>query len=141
MRQTFKHIKQSVTAAHVTTYNDTVKVLFPDNLLFSFNSKTIDTNAFPLVKKFSDVLNKYDKTAVLISGYTDSIGTDDYNNDLSAQRADTAKKVLMKYDVKADRINTWGMGKRHPVATNQTEEGRALNRRVEFIILYKEVNK
>jgi outer membrane protein OmpA-like peptidoglycan-associated protein len=88
------------------------------------------------MNRFADALNKFEKTAILISGYTDSIGTDEYNEKLSAQRADTAKAALVNNKVANQRINTWGMGKRHPIATNETEEGRALNRRVEFIILY-----
>ena len=141
MRKAYKKLNRSVKTAQVTNLDDTIKVLFPCNLMFPFNSTSIDSALLPSMNKFAKVLNKFDRTAVLVSGYTDSIGADDYNNNLSAQRADTAKNKLMLYNVANDRIKTWGMGKRHPVATNQTEEGRALNRRVEFIILYQESKK
>jgi outer membrane protein OmpA-like peptidoglycan-associated protein len=104
--------------------------------MFGFNSASINSEVAPSMNRFADALNKFEKTAILISGYTDSIGTDEYNEKLSAQRADTAKAALVNNKVANQRINTWGMGKRHPIATNETEEGRALNRRVEFIILY-----
>lgn len=141
MRRTFKQIKRKVKKAQVSSINDSVKVIFPENLTFLFNSSSLDSNSMPSFKRFSKILNRFDRTAVMISGYTDSIGSDDYNNELSAKRADTTKSVLIKYDVASDRINTWGMGKRHPIAPNSTEEGRSRNRRVEFIILYKENSK
>lgn len=138
MRQTYKRIRHSVKSAEVTKLDDTIKVLFPSNLMFPFNSISIDSMVLPSMKRFSKVLNKYNRTAIMISGYTDSIGTDQYNNTLSSQRADTAKGTLIRYDINAKRINTWGMGKRHPISDNRTEEGRARNRRVEFVILYEE---
>lgn len=137
MRHTYRHIKKSVKTAEVTKLNDTIKVLFPSNLMFPFNSTSIDSSAQPAMKRFANALVKYNRTSILISGYTDSVGTDDYNNELSAQRADTARRSLENNKVSSERMFTWGMGERQPIATNETEQGRARNRRVEFIILYK----
>lgn len=136
MKHAYKNIKKNLKEAQVTRLTDTVKVIFPTNLLFPFNSANINPDVMPSMQRFSKALNKFAKTAVMISGYTDSIGTTDYNNTLSGQRADTAKKVLTMYNVSNKRLNTWGMGSRHPIAPNNTEPGRARNRRVEFIILY-----
>jgi outer membrane protein OmpA-like peptidoglycan-associated protein len=136
MKRTYREIKHVIKDAEVTRMTDTVKVVFPSHLLFGFNSAQIRKEELPCIERFSGALNKYDKTAVMISGYTDSIGSTEYNNKLSEQRADTTKQVLVRYDIKSGRINTWGMGARHPIAPNNTEEGRARNRRVEFIILY-----
>ncbi|HTN18067.1 MAG TPA: OmpA family protein [Chitinophagaceae bacterium] len=139
MRKTYKKLKRSLkSSALVSHLNDTVKVIFPSNLMFGFNSASINEPIIPKMQRFALALNKFDRTAVLISGHTDNKGAEQYNNELSGRRADSAKVVLSQYQVKPERINTWGMGMRHPVASNETDEGRALNRRVEFVILYKE---
>jgi len=136
MKKTYKEIKHAVKDAEVRRLTDTVKVVFPSHLLFDFNSSAIRKEEVGCIARFSEALNKYDKTAVMISGYTDSVGSSSYNNTLSEHRADTTKQALIRNNVKASRINTWGMGARYPIAPNNTEEGRARNRRVEFIILY-----
>lgn len=141
MRKTYKKIRNTVKEAEVTNLNDTIKVLFPSNLMFAVDSFSIATTVLPTMERFATVLNKFDKTAILISGFTDSLGTEEYNNKLSTLRAEMAKKTLLQYAVYPERINTWGMGERHPVAPNETDAGRAKNRRVEFVILYKDEKK
>ena len=141
MTKTFLEIKNAIPEAKVTQLEDTIKVLFPCNIMFAFNSASIDTQIAKPMARFAGILNKYNQTSILISGYTDDVGADEYNDVLSAQRADSAKANLVQNQVLPLRINTWGMGKRHPIASNETEEGRALNRRVEFVILYAEKKK
>jgi outer membrane protein OmpA-like peptidoglycan-associated protein len=139
MKKSFKSIKRSLKPnANVKMLNDSVIVTLPSSILFDFNSAALNADVLPRIAKFSKTLNKYDRTKILITGYTDSIGADEYNNKLSLQRADTAKGALIRNDVEQSRIETWGLGKRHPIATNSTEEGRAENRRVEFTIMYKQ---
>lgn len=141
MRKAYKKIRRSVKKAEVTTFNDTVKVLFPANLMFESDSFTIPQKVMPTMKRFANSLNKFDKTAILITGYTDSSGNVEYNNKLSILRAETAKATLESFSVQDNRIKTWGLGHRYPVATNTTKDGRAKNRRVEFVILYEEKSK
>ncbi len=86
--------------------------------------------------KMAAVLNKYPKTSILVTGYTDATGTDDYNLGLSKKRAENAKAVLVQDKINASRIYTWGMGSKNPVADNRTLEGKKQNRRVEYVILY-----
>lgn len=133
----FVEIKNAIPEAQVVQLEDTIKVLFPSNIMFATNSASLDSQIAKPMSRFAGILNKYNQTSILISGYTDNVGTDEYNDVLSAQRADSAKANLVQNQVLATRINTWGMGKRHPIASNETEEGRALNRRVEFVILYE----
>jgi outer membrane protein OmpA-like peptidoglycan-associated protein len=137
MRRTYHAIRKAVKEAEVSSLNDSVRVIFPCNLMFGFNSASIKSELQPSIKRFSRALNKFEKTAVLIAGHTDNVGEDEYNDRLSGQRADTAKSALATYDVNPLRISTWGMGKKHPIASNETEEGRAKNRRVEFVVLYE----
>lgn len=136
MESVYKEMKGAVNEAEVTILNDTVKVLFPEHLLFQKNESQITAENFPLMQRFAKALNKYNKTSILINGYTDQSGGEELNKKLSQSRADTARSVLERYEVAKTRINTWGRGIKEPIADNGTEEGRRKNRRVEFIMLY-----
>ena len=70
----------------------------------------------------------------LVEGNTDSVGGEAYNQKLSERRADAVKDVLVKSDIEASRITTVGYGETRPVASNDTEEGRAKNRRVSIVV-------
>lgn len=137
MKRTYQALRKAVKEAEVSNLNDSVRVIFPDNLMFAFNSSTIKPELRPSMKRLSRAINKFDKTVVLVAGHTDNVGEEEYNNKLSAQRADTAKTALCVNKVDPLRITTWGMGKKYPIAGNETEQGRARNRRVEFIVLYE----
>lgn len=136
MKAAYTELKEAVNEAEVTILNDTVKVLFPEHLLFKKNYSTIEKENFPLMERFANALNKYNKTSILINGYTDKTGGDQLNEKLSQNRADSAKNVLQNFKVVPERMYTWGLGVKNPIADNNTEEGRRKNRRVEFIILY-----
>lgn len=136
MQNTYETIKLAVNEAEVHILRDTVKVLFPEHLLFQVNSATIHTDNYPLMERFASALNKYDRTSILISGHTDPTGGAELNKQLSQQRADNARHVLEQYQVNSGRMYTWGMGSTQPVTDNNTLENRRKNRRVEFIILY-----
>ncbi len=79
-------------------------------------------------------LNDYPDTTIDVIGHTDNVGDAGYNQDLSARRARAVTRVLVSNGVGQSRLRAIGRGEAEPVATNQTEEGRALNRRVEIII-------
>lgn len=137
MKKTYKRLKRNLKDAQVSKLQDTVKVLFPSNLMFAPSNAEINATILPKMNRFAKALNRFSRTAVLINGHTDNTGEEDFNNQLSENRAISAKKALVNYSVADNRINTWGLGQRHPIASNDTEEGKALNRRVEFIVLYK----
>jgi outer membrane protein OmpA-like peptidoglycan-associated protein len=136
MESAFKSFKDEVPEAEVTILNDTVKVLFPEHLLFQKNSSEINKDVYPLMQRFANALNVYFKTNILVNGYTDNTGTEELNKELSSQRADSASKILKLYKVPDQRMLRWGMGDSNPIADNNTEEGRRRNRRVEFVMLY-----
>jgi outer membrane protein OmpA-like peptidoglycan-associated protein len=136
MESAYKSFKDEVPEAEVTILNDTVKVLFPEHLLFQKNSAEINKEVYPLMQRFANALNVHFKTSILINGYTDNTGTEELNKKLSSQRADSANKVLQQYKVSATRMMQWGMGPSNPIADNSTEEGQRKNRRVEFVMLY-----
>jgi outer membrane protein OmpA-like peptidoglycan-associated protein len=78
------------------------------------------------------LLKAHPDLEVEIQGHTDSTGSADHNLDLSRRRADTVKAYLQLYGISAGRLKTTGLGESRPVGDNATEEGRALNRRVEL---------
>ena len=80
------------------------------------------------------VLNRYDQSIVDIIGHADSDGAEDYNLNLSRQRASSVAQYLVSRNVLADRLYVDGRGESEPVATNATAEGKAQNRRVEILI-------
>lgn len=136
LKDTYEVLKREMAEAQVTLDGDKVKVVLPEAVLFKINSADLNTDYFPILKKMSAILNKYKKTDILITGYTDVTGTDAYNNNLSKKRAESAKQNLVENGVADRRIYTWGLGSRNPVADNSTEEGRKQNRRVEYVIMY-----
>ena len=136
MADVYTEMKQAVNEAEVTILNDTVKVLFPEHLLFKKNESEIAAETFPLMERFAKALNKYSKTSILINGYTDMTGGAEFNQQLSKERADAARATLLKYAVNDGRLFTWGLGNKNPIADNSSEDGRRKNRRVEFIMLY-----
>jgi len=84
--------------------------------------------------QLAQFLNEHPDRRVQIDGFTDSVGSDSYNEDLSRRRADAVKSSLMSRGVDSSRISTQGYGKAYPVANNNDSGGRQLNRRVEVVI-------
>jgi OOP family OmpA-OmpF porin len=74
---------------------------------------------------------------IIVNGYSDDIGTEEYNFDLSKDRASAVKNYLVQNGIGSHRISTNGFGKTRPIAPNDSEEGRQLNRRIEIVIIKK----
>jgi len=99
---------------------------------FDFDKSNIRADAVPVLDEAVDVLKAQGGVAVIVEGHTDSVGTDGYNLKLSRRRADAVKQYLVKHGIPSTRITTEGFGKSRPVASNDTADGRAQNRRVEL---------
>ncbi|HVI48824.1 MAG TPA: OmpA family protein [Chitinophaga sp.] len=136
MQKQYKELKDVLNGAEVSIIQDSVKVIFPNNVLFATSSDQLSDAIKPTFGHFADILNKYGKTKILITGHTDNTGNTDYNRDLSEKRANAARSLLQEFKVSSDRMFTWGLADRDPIASNSTDAGRAKNRRVEFVILY-----
>jgi outer membrane protein OmpA-like peptidoglycan-associated protein/Mg-chelatase subunit ChlD len=108
-----------------------------ENILFDFNQATLHPTFVEELRNILAMLKKYVNIHIEIRGHTDFIGSDEYNIALSDARARAIKKYLVDRGVASTRITTRGMGKSHPVASNDTELGRRLNRRTEVIITRK----
>lgn len=109
-------------------------VLTLGDVLFDFDQAGLKTGAMRTVENLSDFMKEYPERKIMIEGFTDSIGSDWYNEELSRKRADSVRKALVDRGVAGNRIQIVGYGKRFSVASNQTEAGRQQNRRVEVII-------
>lgn len=99
---------------------------------FDFNKSNIRKDAEPILDEAAQMLKDEGTVAVICEGHTDSIGSDAYNMRLSRQRADAVRSYLVSHGVPASRIRTEGLGESKPVASNDTADGRAQNRRVEL---------
>lgn len=111
----------------------------PDNILFEYDKADLKSDATKLLDSVVILLGDLDdKTTVLINGHTDNTGDESYNLDLSEKRADSVYKYISANDDLANlKIKTQGYGQKEPIASNDTEEGRQQNRRVEFVIRQK----
>jgi OOP family OmpA-OmpF porin len=102
------------------------------HLNFAFDSnKIVDADSTQKVTDFATFMKESPAYKASITGHTDSIGKEAYNQKLSEKRAETVKTMLVEQGVAADRLTTAGKGETMPVASNKTKEGRAENRRIE----------
>jgi outer membrane protein OmpA-like peptidoglycan-associated protein len=109
-------------------------VLTLGDVLFDTGRAELNPGAGRKLDQLAQFLNEHKDRRVQIDGFTDSVGTDSYNEELSQRRADSVKSALMVRGIDSSRISTEGYGKAFPVATNVDSGGRQLNRRVEVII-------
>ena len=110
-------------------------VISLDGVHFAFDKATLTPEAKKILDGAAELLDKHERVLVEVAGHTDSIGTEAYNMGLSERRANAVKDYLVSKGVKASRLTAKGYGETQPVASNDTEAGRAENRRVELIVL------
>jgi len=133
MRERAKELENQVSNLK-TQETERGLVLTLDDILFAFDSTELKSGAKRTLDNVADFLREYPGRAIMIEGFTDSVGANDYNQQLSAERAEAVKGVLQESGIQASRIDTRGYGERYPVATNNTEAGRQENRRVEIVL-------
>jgi outer membrane protein OmpA-like peptidoglycan-associated protein len=102
---------------------------------FDFDKATIRPDARPVLDEAVRILTQEGTVAVVAEGHTDAIGSDAYNQALSERRADAVRRYLVNGGVEPGRIQTEGFGESRPVASNETDDGRAQNRRTELRVL------
>jgi len=132
-----RELEQDIPGAVVRRVGEGIEVTFASGLLFDFNSDRVRGEARHNLDALASSLDKYPDTDLLVVGHTDAIGSDEYNQDLSIRRAESAARYLESQGSRT-RIQTRGLGEREPVATNSTEAGRQKNRRVEVAIYASE---
>jgi OOP family OmpA-OmpF porin len=128
------HKDLSIEPIEVAKIEPSVKITL-NNIWFDFDQSTLRPESFPELNRLVDLLKEQPSIKVEVSGHTDNIGTEQYNAGLSRRRADKVSQYLIRKGVSHDRITITSYGESRPVETNDTEEGRRKNRRVEFTIL------
>ncbi|ALN57982.1 outer membrane protein, OmpA family [Lysobacter enzymogenes] len=123
------------TGVDVIRQGDNITLNMPSNITFAFNSANLDPKFDPVLDNVASTLNEYNQTIVEVAGHTDSIGGDAVNQRLSEQRAASVGNYLMSKGLVRDRFILTGAGKTRPIASNDTEAGRAQNRRVEITLV------
>lgn len=126
--------KMRGTGVSVTRNGNQLILNMPNNVTFNTNSSTIKPAGANTLSGVAMVLKEFEKTGVHIIGHTDNTGSDQTNNRLSKERADSVATNLISQGVMANRISTVGVGSKSPIADNNNANGRAQNRRVEIVL-------
>lgn len=136
-----KEIENRVPGAKVERVGEGIVVEFSEKILFGYDRSDLSASAEGNLDKLVSVLKEYPDTNIEVQGHTDSKGSDTYNQGLSQRRASAVATYLRNRGVSSSRITTKGYGESAPVATNDTDDGRAQNRRVNFLITANEKMK
>jgi len=129
-----EEMQRDIEGAKIERIGEGIKITFDSGILFDVNQSSLQSQAMTNLQKLSVILNKYPDTEILIEGHTDATGSEDYNMDLSIRRAQSVANYLVAQQVSAVRTHTNGYGEAQPIATNESEDGRMQNRRVEVAI-------
>jgi len=138
MDQQAKELEVNIPGAKVERVGEGIQVTFDSGVLFDFDSDAIRSDAGRNLTELAQSLKKYPNSNLLIVGHTDSRGEDAYNQALSQRRANAAAAYLEAQGIARSRVGTSGRGELEPVASNDTDSGRQLNRRVEIAIYASE---
>ena len=136
-----EEIKSQVPDAKVERVGEGIVVEFSSNVLFGFDEADLSAEAKANLNKLVTVLNTYPETDIEIQGHTDSKGSESYNQKLSKKRADKVSDYLANQGIANNRLNIQGFGETMPKYSNDDNEGRMRNRRVEFLITANETMK
>ena len=123
------------TGIEVSRDGDVIKLNLPDGVTFDFGKANLKSQFYPALDNVANTLAQYNQTIVEVSGHTDSVGSDAANQTLSVQRANSVGNYLIGKGLVRERFEIVGFGETQPVASNDTDSGRALNRRVEIRVL------
>ncbi|MBW1896285.1 MAG: OmpA family protein [Deltaproteobacteria bacterium] len=128
-------IERDIEGAKVERVGEGIKITFDSGIMFDVDKAGLKDGYKPELAQLATILNKYDDTSILLEGHTDSTGTEEHNLDLSNKRAQSVGNYLAMEKVNPTRFTMMGYGPQQPVASNETEAGRAQNRRVEVAIM------
>ena len=134
-------IQKAIPNAEVIREGEGIIVKFDSGILFDFDKTALKDAAKANVQSLASSLNQYPDTDIKIIGHTDSKGTETYNQGLSERRAAAVKAYAVSQGVPSSRLVTIGKGFSEPIADNETDAGRAANRRVEIVIVANDALK
>jgi outer membrane protein OmpA-like peptidoglycan-associated protein len=119
-------------AASLRREGNLIAISLKGDVTFDTNSSVVRPGLYSEIDRISNVLIQYPQTLIRVEGHTDSVGSEEYNMELSARRATAVKNLIVQRGVDPSRIETMAFGKSTPIASNDTEAGRMQNRRVEI---------
>ena len=123
------------TGVSVQRDGNNINLIMPSNITFATDGRNINSKFYPVLNSVVLVIKEFNKTTVVVAGFTDSSGSNAYNQNLSEDRAKSVADFLLNQNVNPARIDVVGFGEQHPITSNKTKEGRSLNRRVEITLL------
>jgi outer membrane protein OmpA-like peptidoglycan-associated protein len=123
------------TGIDVKRDGDNITLNLPDGITFDFGKSSLKPEFYTSLNGVASTLKEYNQTMVEVTGHTDSVGSDAFNQKLSEDRANAVAQYLSAQGVQRERMETTGAGKRYPIADNSTDAGRAKNRRVEIRLI------
>jgi outer membrane protein OmpA-like peptidoglycan-associated protein len=129
-----EEMQNDIAGAKIERVGEGIKITFDSGILFATNSSTLEYQAKSNIDKLAVILNKYPDTNILVTGHTDADGSDSYNQTLSEKRAKSVSDYAMSQGVNSLRLSVIGLGEKEPLASNETVDGKRLNRRVEIAI-------
>lgn len=129
-----REIETKIPDAKVERIGEGILVELSDKILFDFDKSELTSTAKSNLIKFIDVLKEYPDTNIEIQGHTDNVGTESYNKKLSKRRATSVNSYLVANGVKSGRLSTKAFGETAPTYDNNSPDGPAMNRRVDFLI-------
>lgn len=114
--------------------DELLKLTMSSEVSFDFNSASIKSSFMSPLNKIADIMTRYPQTTIIVAGHTDSVGSEQYNLQLSLRRANAVADYLISRGVDRARLSTEGRGELQPIADNSTDSGRLRNRRVEIYV-------
>jgi outer membrane protein OmpA-like peptidoglycan-associated protein len=138
MDEQAEELEEELPGAEVERVGEGIEVTFDSGILFDFDSYALRPVAREHLTNLAESLREYPNSEVLIVGHTDSSGSDEYNQTLSENRANSAGSYLIRAGVAPSRVRMMGLGETEPVASNDTPDGMQQNRRVEVAIFASE---
>ncbi|MBU1101896.1 MAG: OmpA family protein [Bacteroidetes bacterium] len=129
-----EEMQNDISGAKIERVGEGIKITFDSGILFASNSSTLESQAKTNINKLATILNKYPDTNILVTGHTDSDGTEEHNQTLSESRARSVSNYTGMQGVASSRFSVVGLGEKEPVASNDDSGGKRMNRRVEIAI-------
>ena len=136
-----EEMEKELENAKIERVGEGILISFDSGILFGYDSSTLQPEAKTNISKLAGILKKYPDSNVLITGHTDSDGSEKYNQTLSEKRAKSVSDYAMYQGISSSRLSIIGLGETEPIASNDTAEGKQLNRRVEIAIYASEEMK
>ncbi len=122
------------TGVRVVREGDNIRLVMPNSITFDVNRSEVKSSIYATLDSVVKVLEEFNESVLLVAGHTDSTGSESYNYDLSVKRASSVADYLKQRGIDPARLNVRGFGESRPIASNDSETGRAQNRRVELLI-------